>query len=79
MIIELIHFKLMKMRYLNNVEYAIKYEFFNFERLLKHNNRFYISKDDVIRKKFINKYHDNFLIKYFDVVKSHEFFIRKYY
>ena len=27
MIIELIYFELMKMRYLNDVEYAIKYEF----------------------------------------------------
>ena len=51
----------------------------NFEKLLKYNNRFFILRDKVLKKEFINKYYNNLLMRYFDIAKTYKLFIRKYY
>ena len=51
----------------------------NFEELLKYNNRFFVLRDKILREELINKYYNNFLMKYFDVIKTYKLFIRKYY
>jgi hypothetical protein len=41
----------------------------NFENLFKFKNRFYVFENSTIKKNFINKNHNNFLTKHFDMNK----------
>ena len=41
----------------------------NLENLFKYKNRFYIFENATIKNKFINKHHNDFLTKHFDVDK----------
>ena len=45
----------------------------------KFKNRFYIFENATIKRKFINKHHDNFLIKHFDVDKIVNLIQQKFY
>ena len=51
----------------------------NFKGLLKYNNRLFVLRDKILREKFINKYYNNLLTRYFDVMKIYKLFIYKYY
>ena len=52
---------------------------FDSKKLFKYRNRFYIFKNPTLRKELINKYYNDFLANYFDVIKTHKLFARKYY
>ena len=52
---------------------------FNLKKLLKHKDRLYISKNSTLREKLINKCYNDLLANYFDVIKTHKLFARKYY
>ena len=41
----------------------------DFEKFVRHNKRLYVFKNAIVRKKFINKNHDDFLIEHFDFEK----------
>ena len=51
----------------------------NFEELLKYNNSLFVLRNKALKKEFINKYYNNFLIRYFDITKIYKLFIYKYY
>ena len=52
---------------------------FDLKELFKHKNRFYIFENSTLREKLINKCYNDFLANYFDVIKTHKLFARKYY
>ena len=52
---------------------------FDLKELFKYEDRFYIFENSALREKFINKCYNDFLASYFDVIKTHKLFIRKYY
>ena len=52
---------------------------FDSKRLFKYENRFYIFEDSALREELINKYYNNFFANYFNVIKTHKLFARKYY
>ena len=51
----------------------------NSKKLLKFKNRLYVFENATIREKFINKHHDDFLTKHFDVDKIVNLIQRKFY
>ena len=52
---------------------------FDLKELFKYKSRFYIFENPALREEFINKYYNNSLADYFDVIKTHKLFARKYY
>ena len=52
---------------------------FDLKELFKYKNRFYIFENSTLREELINKCYNNFFINYFDVIKTHKLFARKYY
>ena len=52
---------------------------FDLKELFKYKDRFYVFEDSALREELINKCYNDFLIKHFDVIKTHELFARKYY
>ena len=53
--------------------------FVNFEKLVRNNERLYVFENAIVRKKLINKNHDDFLIEHFDFEKIFDFLQKKYY
>ena len=51
----------------------------NVENILKHKKRIYVFDDSILKKKFINKNHDDFLTKHFEIKKIVKLFQKKYY
>ena len=52
---------------------------FDSKELFKYKDRFYIFKNPALREELINKCYNNFFINYFNVIKTHKLFARKYY
>ena len=52
---------------------------FNLKELLKYKDCFYIFKNPTLREELINKYYNDFLANYFNVIKTHKLFVRKYH
>ena len=52
---------------------------FDSKELFKYKNRFYIFENSALREELINKYYNNSFTNYFDVIKMHKLFVRKYY
>ena len=51
----------------------------DFEKFVRYNERLYVFENAIVRKKFINKNHDYFLIEHFDFEKIVELLQKKYY
>ena len=52
---------------------------FNSKELFKYKNRFYIFKNSTLREELINKYYNDSLANYFNIIKTHKLFTRKYH
>ena len=52
---------------------------FDLKELFKHKDRFYIFKDSTLREDLINKCYNNSFANYFNVIKTHKLFARKYH
>ena len=52
---------------------------FDLKELFKYENRFYIFKNPTLREELVNKCYNDFFANYFDVIKTHKLFTRKYY
>ena len=52
---------------------------FDLKELFKHKNRFYVFKNSTLREELIDKCYNYSFANYFDVIKTHKLFARKYY
>ena len=52
---------------------------FNLKELFKYKGRFYVFEDSALREELINKYYNDSLANYFNVIKTHKLFARKYH
>ena len=53
--------------------------FLNFEKFITYNERLYILDDEIVRKKFLNKNHDDFLVEHFEIEIFLKLIQRKYF
>ena len=52
---------------------------FDLKELFKYKDYFYIFENPALRKELINKCYNNSFANYFDVIKTHKLFARKYH